>query len=1300
MNLNAEQKRALVASCNKDVIISAGAGSGKTATLSNKIYAKVMKDEIKPSQLLVLTFTNNAAHEMKERTIKLFKENHSPFAAEMMSAHIQTFDSFSQYLVKRFASRLHLSKGLSVADDAVISAKMNDLLDEIFNEYYSDETKAKRLIFTLKKFTLKDDTDVKNFVLRLFKELDKKPESLRKEYIRDYDKHYLTDDFYEGVKQKLIDQLRTKIKAFFVVADFCQHEYADYLIENKDTEIDIDKALQVLQNEAGYVVDISAFEVENEKNVNQKGVIEALKTALNSDDETFLSTLKTLRRDNPNFFNLHFGSAKKGGKKYRTYLREVLKEYEFLFEDLKKDKEFYLSFKEDIHLFFELEEELRKRLQDYKFSCNYFTFSDFSSLAIRLLTEEEFADCAIEIRNQFKFIMIDEYQDTNDIQEIFLDALTKENPDGTRAHLFCVGDAKQSIYRFRNSNVALFNKRVEDYQKPGEEHEVIPMNRNYRSSPEILSDINYIFNRYMTMEHGDISFVHPIQQLVCGPDTKPDVERKNGFGIHRLQYEPNLYGDQRNAKEQEINQIIEDIQYRMKNHLKFNDRGKLREYRYSDFCILVGRKTNYRFFQKKFAENDIPLNIIMKTDLRSINSILLIKSILNLIEYMLNNTPCDVKHLFTSIARSYIYQYSDKEIFEIVSKEDEEDSLRYVKKDKIYQNILAFARSHKDSKFSDLYLDMINEFSIVKKLYLIGQVEDNVQKIESLYRIITSMEQTGAGREEFLNLFHSIEKNRLTIESESVVQMDDAVDLMTIHASKGLDKKIVYMPLSENEFHAGENGKEFYTISDKYGILLSNFQYDYRNVNEEGLVEDLRVHSLPYYAFMKEMGEKNPDLDEHVRLVYVALTRAIYEIIIVGNKPGGNEETLRKEDNLYGMLSFLPHRYLVNKKILPFIQEHKDLVSLHDEMMLYSNALMRFSLSLTPDSFPYSYQYVAYQYIGKKLVYDTILALYEKARYNLKCAMLNHLDHLLPTEESDDDSIFSFYCADDSIHAKSDFEKYQARNDLAQREEEIEEDDDSLEETEEVNADPASVRNEVLDKIKKYRENKGDKKLTETVVDYLLTRLIYPLYHTKTLLLDDYQTDDYPDLNRLVETSVNVRKKQETHIELDSSLTRVDDEITFAPVINQTASHTVSHMEDEEIADALEKGTRLHRLMELVSFTTKDTSFIRDKRERALIDRILKNEIFVGVDDDCVQKEFAYYDEIFNTSGSIDLLIHKGDTFIIVDYKTSDISPLYYDEQLHVYQRNIMNLYHVDKDKIKLLLLSLTTGKIREVKTL
>ena len=226
MGFNKDQLSAITAPITEDVLVTAGAGSGKTKTLAEKVYRIIANGEVKPSELLVLTFTDNAAHEMRNRIIKVFKDNHQDDIAEQVAcAHIQTFDSFARYLVASYADVLGISSNINLANSDVITAKKNVLLDEILHSYYVDDNKRERLIKTLCKFNMSGDENTKTVILDLYKQLDKLSLEKKEQIINHYDEKYLSEAYFKRVIDELVAANKRTIVDTIKEAWFIEKNY-------------------------------------------------------------------------------------------------------------------------------------------------------------------------------------------------------------------------------------------------------------------------------------------------------------------------------------------------------------------------------------------------------------------------------------------------------------------------------------------------------------------------------------------------------------------------------------------------------------------------------------------------------------------------------------------------------------------------------------------------------------------------------------------------------------------------------------------------------------------------------------------------------------------------------------------------------------------------------------------------------------------------------------------------------------------------------------------------------------------
>ncbi len=1350
---NKAQQTAIDSPVNQNVLISAGAGSGKTRTLSDKVFAYIDTNQIKPSELLVLTFTNNAAHEMKTRIIQTFKDNgRYGLANEMASAHVQTFDSFSQYLVSTYSSRLNISDQIAVANQDVINAQKRAILEEIFQEYYNNPLKCERLLKTLKKYNMVDDSSTKDVILDLDIKLDGLLPSKKLDFMNNYETKFLSKEAFNRYIDIIVNWCKSVIKTRLIECGFLEKHYDTLEIDINSMGVEKFNVLKnIFKDKKNFDIDYRYLVFSNNE-YTQETYLE-IKQTLDLDGEEFIKAAYELMTDKNKLKTST--SIKKFNddvkeKDINDYMRQLFKsekrELKYLGRiptDLTEAYEQIVSSKEDIELFFEIIQELDKRLDDYKATTNCFTFSDISKKALALLTEEKYADIAEEIRCRFKYIMVDEYQDTNDFQELFLDSLLKENKQGERAHLFCVGDAKQSIYGFRNSNVQLFRNRQALYSVKTPEHEVIAMNMNYRSAPKLLDDINYIFGYYMTLEHGSIDYSDPMERLDY--DDKVDLfhdktlskeERNKYFGIKRITstsgFNNDLYKD--GSKKWEALAIAHDIKQKVESGFLIYQKGKdknehpfkPRPCKYSDFAILVRKKKDAaELYQQIFQENDIKLNSNISTDLKEIDAIILIQSLVNLISSKINHTSCDERHLFMSIARSYVYQYDDQKLFDILTSDPS-----IMENDPIMEEIHSFVKRNKKSTFSALFTDMINTFHIVDKLYLIGNVSDNIAKIESLYQIVLSQETSGEGIKEFVELYKNISKYDLTFTSDSVTQIEDAVDLMTIHASKGLERKIVYMPASFNNLGSPLAGAD-YIFSIENGVILPNYCYDPDNkvkIDETKDGEEVwKTKSFPTYplaSFANEISNNDEERHEHVRLFYVALTRAENLLYIVGDLKDETHKTEVKninDETLYGMLSYLPHYLKLNDAYIK--QKIKEGIVEQSQYDLYLS-LVKFmkelskefnSDDLTKEEYT-NYLSLWEKYYYQKLFDDLDISISSIKNTIFQSYYRNFMDNHLYDNQDIIARLFSIYkfkVDNKSYQELQDYIKGLTNQSLNENEEGNENDNDdsiiTLDELPEllaafkkaISVDPPDFTYFLSsqDAVKAATKEYELYKIPYCLVPYLLSgfALIFDnepfLYRVsyenqKVNFIDEVTTFDYHDMVR------NHTNKNNQKVELTTN----NETIAFNTRVHKHASKNRVISEEEVPAYILERGTYLHRLMELVDLESKDTSFIKNERDRKLISEVLKLEIFDDMDNKTVYKEYGYFDPDLDTTGFIDLMyIYKGEYYII-DYKSKHVADDDYENQLHTYQRNIQRIFHInDSSKIHLYLLSLSDKKLLEV---
>ena len=1288
MAFNKEQELAIEASIEQDLLIAAGAGSGKTKTLSERVFTLIDKGLIKPSELLVLTFTNNAAHEMKDRIIARFKSK-PELAVQMLSSHVQTFDSFRQYLVKKYSSRLNISDNLHIVSQEVIETKKVSILEEILDEYYEDSTKRKQITETLIKFNVQDDRKTRQVILDLYEKLEKITPYSRLNYIESYHEKYLSKHFFDSVVSELVN--RSKQAILDVIYDAIFEDKYQVVIDKAD----YNQLSNVFKNDELIRIDYKNYKFRNDNVVNP--LYAKIVDLLDMEGEEFIKEASTF---DEHYEDLLAAPTKKSGREIDAddahskpifnrlrllfctkdsalhYLKDVDPKLSNEFEKLK-------YFEKDIDLLLEIVEKLNQRLFEYKRTTNSFTFSDVAFMALSLVKEDQFKDVAEEIRTSFKYIMIDEYQDTNDLQEDFIDSLTQINKKGTRSHVFCVGDAKQSIYGFMNSNVQLFRHRQDQYIDGKDGHDVIFMNKNYRSTQKIISDINYVCKNYMRLEHSDINYKDDNEQLHYDKEVDLYSEPFSNSGIRRIISSSGVSEDNTgNIKRWEAEAIANDIKNKVKDGFLVYDRSSnphIRPCEYKDFVILTRVKSAFDLYQEVFNNHDIPLNNTSKVQLTKVNPIILLKSLVRLVSYKLGGEEVDVPHLFASVARSYVYRYDDEDLLKIIYPAKSGD-LSLIENDQISRDLDGFIERNRGNSFNSIFLNLIEDFRVIKDLYFLDKVEDNIAKIESLYQIIRSQEEAGEGLKEFVQFFEDLESHDLDLESETVQYNSNAVDLMTIFASKGLENKIVYCPNSYNKLTSGSNRtKPDYLYTKKYGILLPYYNFGYDNIDELGVIQPVHTKLLPHLVNNLSTEEEDEVINEHARIFYVALTRAENLFYIVGDAPNDGKELNKcaNDEDMYGMMLSCPHYYQFNGELIDYLLKNgvvlKEFIDKYNDLVEHIKAVDR-----PLNKFDYS-----------KQEFKSYIELWN-ARYR-SYLIDSMLDKVETIERQMFNHFHSLFIAKNSSHSNYCTELYKYY----------------LKKTHDAySVDDIGDINEFKDKVQAFKDalteldlsyfGKTSKKKDEIpyeLVNLLNRAFVYVSLGIKCHKKLSFTTSEFDDACEIFDYRLVASDQQEKKLKL-TTLKISNEEIEFEERISKRASKEKPFVPDEDLQKVFEFGTKLHRLFELTDLVTKNTSFIKDKKEKFLIDRALTNDVFKNLNEATIYKEFGYFDELLGTTGFIDLLIKRDDKFVVVDYKTKHTGDDAYKTQLKTYKRNVCSIFNVKEENVECYLLSIVDNKL------
>lgn len=791
-----EQKEAIYTE-GTNIIVSAGAGSGKTAVLTERVLEKVKKG-ISVDNLLILTFTKMAAKEMKERIgDKLKKEGLTSELAKLDTADITTFDAYALSVVKKYHYYLNVSKDINIIDGSVITLYKRKVLKDIFEELYEENNHE--FIDFIQEYCIKDDKDIFEFILNINSKLDLKTN--KREYLDNY-----INTVYDEVK-----------------------------IDN-----DIDNYIKVILKLISNINDYLEYIDDDDYLAKLYDVLSPLLSAKSYDDiKSNISIKLPILR-----------GASDITREYRDKIKSTIDEIKKLttydsYDDIKMG---ILSTKENAKVIIDIIKKLDDITYNYKVKYNSYEYSDISALAIKLVRDNK--EIREEIKNNLNEILIDEYQDTNDVQEEFISYISNNN-------VYMVGDIKQSIYRFRNANPYIFKNKYDTYSNNIGGIK-IDLNKNFRSREEVINNINLLFDRIMDNDIGGADYSLSHRMIYGNLMYKGDGDNKedNNFSVYN-------YLNDTTFKNNEVEAFIiaDDIKNKINSGYRAfgKDTNGVRKIKYSDFAILLDSGKSFDLYKKILEYNGIPTSIVKSVNLTDGEVVLVIKNIISfIIKINDNKIDNEFKKLFISIGRSFLFNTDDNVLFDYFLNNNFKDSDIY----KISYNITKRLDTISLEEIIDLIVD---NFDFYNKLFLLGDYNANILRIQKLKEITNSLINLDYDIYDYQKYLDDIISNNLKLEYSVNDNSTDTVKIMTIHASKGLEFGVCYYGELYNRFNNSDAISK-YSYDNKYGIILPY---------KDKFLYNTIYHNLSYRDYVME------NISERIRLFYVALTRAKEKMIFI-----------------------------------------------------------------------------------------------------------------------------------------------------------------------------------------------------------------------------------------------------------------------------------------------------------------------------------------------------------------------------------------------------------------------------------
>ena len=871
---------------DSNILVSASAGSGKTAVLVERIIEKILNDYLDVDKILVVTFTNAAAQELKEKILnaiyKALENEKDPKKINHLKnqliyinrASITTIDAFCFKLVRENFNILNIDPNIRICEESqsvlIKTRVLEDLLEEEY-ESYVDEKNVFGLYNILELFSGKDEELLDN-ILRIYNYIQSFPYPFKwlKEQIEKYNIAENIDlydtDFGRDIYEDIVSEI-----------ELCIEKYDDYL--NKISGIEeFNKCYTILDNDIQILKSAIAISnkswdklYENISNINfPKFVIGKV-----SDEE--------LKNEISEFRKKEVKSViDKIKKKIYAKSNEILEDNKIAYKYIKYLYEFLVRYDNNY--------------REEKKNLGVAEFNDIMHYALELLVDEEdnITDIALGLKDRYKEIYTDEYQDTSYVQERILDAISKDN------NRFMVGDIKQSIYGFRQARPDIFNDKYISYSSKADEESSnckIILSKNFRSREEVIDSINYIFEKIMSMKNGQCDYTQN-ERLICGNTgyiSSDDTSYKTQINIINLKDKEVGLFEENDDDEVQIDEDLSNIQieakciaYKIKEIIKkdkvMDKDGMLRSVKYKDIVVLLrGIKNKAEIIEEELKRNNIPVFCDTSSSIFEGDEVKLVLSFLKIIDnpyqdiYMIsimfsiigNFTLDEITKIRLYDSTSYVYDTLNSIL------NDEE----YVKQEgKIVEKIKRF-------------LSIIKEYTIYSKKYSISELLIRLYKDTNIYYQF-ALEDDAESKKANLNYlielastFYSNIGNTLnayikyidnlkdkqdtsTTSAKIIGENEDVVRLMTIHKSKGLEFPIVILADTSKGYNFSDSRKQRVVFHHKYGIGIDVVNQDL-GVTYPSLIKQA----------IRSVIEKETKSEE-LRLLYVALTRAKEKLFI------------------------------------------------------------------------------------------------------------------------------------------------------------------------------------------------------------------------------------------------------------------------------------------------------------------------------------------------------------------------------------------------------------------------------------
>ena len=882
---------------DRNILVSAAAGSGKTAVLVERILSKIT-DNTHPAdidRLLIMTFTRAAAGEMKERISAVIEkalgedpdnEHLQRQTTLLHTAQITTIDGFCAYIIRNYFHLIGLDPGYRTADEGELKLLRGDVVKALIEEHYAQkDEKFQKFVECFA--TGKSDENLGDLIQKLYEMAMSNPfpEEWLQKCLGDYRIESL-EELRETEWMKMLwdavgDELQEAELLIREARNVCAEADGPYLYEEAlNSDLILVRDLQELAEKRDYNGTVKVLVKPAFARLSTKKALDV--------EEQKKQRVKELRDEEK-------GILKELGQRYfQSSEEEILEMIRYV--------------REPIEMLIELTVQFMEQFGTAKREKNILDFTDMEHFALQILMTKEgeeihMSQAARELSAKYDEVLVDEYQDSNFVQELLTTAVS--GWINQKKNIFMVGDVKQSIYRFRLARPELFMEKYKSYSTEEAKEQRIDLHKNFRSRAQVLESVNFIFRQIMGEDLGGVAYdkdaaLYPgasfpegeseefvkTEVLLIEKDGEElaDVQESADAGAQGSQMEL----ENQNAQELEALAIAQRIQEIVgKEQIVDKETREYRPVEYGDIVILL--RTAYGWaetFREVLASQGIPVYCTSRTGYFSALEIVTVLNYLKVCDNPLQDIP------LMGVLRSPIVGCTSQELAEL--------RIHYPK-GLLYESLTAYVGE--SSKTDFLTEKDFLKLKLSNFLQLLEKVRNMAAYTPVHELILYVLKETGygnyaralpGGEQRFANLTMLVEKAMdyektsyrglfnfvRYIEQLQAYEVDygevnltgagnTAVEIMTIHKSKGLEFPVVFV--------AGM-GKQFNFQDMNAGLLL----HPELGIGADAVIPEKRViaSSLNKQIIRRQLLKES--LGEELRVLYVAMTRAKEKLILTG----------------------------------------------------------------------------------------------------------------------------------------------------------------------------------------------------------------------------------------------------------------------------------------------------------------------------------------------------------------------------------------------------------------------------------